>query len=78
MVCFQKRLERIERLKEDPYYIFDKNEVEKPILPSASDVDSIPIVHLDDLIPVSPGAPYSTRAGVTVLLISLYYSTGTI
>ena len=62
----QKRRERIERLKDDPYYIFDKKELEKPILlPTFSDVDSIPIVHLDDLIvPVAPGASCSTRTGV--------------
>jgi len=59
----QKRQERIERLKDDPYYIFDKMEIEKP--PSSLDVDSIPIVRLDDLMPVAPGASHSTRTFVT-------------
>src|SRR5882757_8190896 len=45
--CSQKRRERIERLKDDPYYIFDKKELEKPTLSTPSDVDSIPIVRLD-------------------------------
>jgi len=48
----RKRLERIERLKDDPYYIFDK-ELEKPTASTSSDVDSIPIVRLDDLMPTS-------------------------
>jgi len=59
MVYFQKRRERIERLKDDPYYIFDK-EMEKPIPSTSSEIDSIPIIRLDDLIPVAPGALYPT------------------
>jgi len=50
----RKRLERIERLRDDPYYIFDKKEFEKPVASTSSDVDSIPIVRLDDLMPVAP------------------------
>ena len=73
----QKRLERIERLKDDPYYIFDKKEIEKPIQPASSDVDSIPIVRLDDLMPIAPSPPYSTRRDITALLISLHCSTST-
>ena len=54
MTYSQKRLERIERLKDDPYYIFDKKEIEKPIPSTSSDVDSIPIARLDDLMPIAP------------------------
>lgn len=73
----QKRQERIERLKDDPYYIFDKKEIEKPILSASSDVDSIPIVRLDDLMPVAPGASYFTHTHVGPWLISRYCSTST-
>ena len=69
MAYFQKRRERIERLKDDPYYIFDKKEIEKPTPPTSLDVDSIPIVRLDDLMPVAPGASHSTRTFVAALLI---------
>ncbi|KAF9786882.1 adaptin N terminal region-domain-containing protein [Thelephora terrestris] len=54
MINVQKRLERIERLKDDPYYIFDKKELEKPLASTSSDVDTIPIVHLGDLMPIAP------------------------
>ena len=73
---FQKRLERIERLKDDPYYIFDK-EIEKPVPSTSSDVDSIPIVRLDDLMPVAPGPLCSTHRDTVVLLTSLHCSTST-
>lgn len=73
----QKRLERIERLKDDPYYIFDKREIEKPIPPASSDVDSIPIVRLDDLMPIAPSPPYPTCRDITALLIFLHRSTST-
>lgn len=72
---FQKRLERIERLKDDPYYIFDKKEIEKPIPSASSDVDSIPIVRLDDLMPIAPGPSYYNCTDVTASLISLHCST---
>lgn len=67
----QKRRERIERLKDDPYYIFDKKEIDKPS--ASSDIDSIPIVRLDDLMPVAPGASASTD--VATLLIFPHCST---
>lgn len=70
-MCFQRRLERIERLKDDPYYIFDKKELEKPIASTSSDIDSIPIVHLDDLMPTTPGAQVSTRVVVLCPLLTL-------
>jgi len=77
MAYLQKRLERIERLKDDPYYIFDKGGIEKPTAFASSDVDSIPIVRLDDLMPIAPGTSRSTRTYVTVLTISLNFSTST-
>jgi len=73
---FQKRHERIERLKDDPYYIFDK-EIEKPIPSASSDVDSIPIVRLDDLMPIAPSPSYPNCTDVTALLISFPCSTCT-
>ena len=75
MTHLQKRQERIERLKDDPYYIFDKKEIEKP--PASLDVDSIPIVRLDDLMPAAPGVPHSTRTFVAASLIQLHCSTST-
>jgi AP-3 complex subunit delta-1 len=74
---FQKRLERIERLKDDPYYIFDKKELEKPIASTSSDIDSIPIVRLDDLMPIAPGAPYSARRCRHAYSFHLHCSTST-
>lgn len=76
ILYFQKRLERIERLKDDPYYIFDKKEIEKPI-PASSDVDSIPIIRLDDLMPIAPSPSYSTYRDITTLLILLHCSAST-
>jgi hypothetical protein len=73
----QKRLERIERLKDDPYYIFDKKVLEKPIASTSSDIDSIPIVHLDDLMLVAPGAPFCVHAEVSTFLTSLEHSAST-
>lgn len=67
----QKRLERIERLKDDPYYIFDKKELEKPIASTSSDVDSIPIVRLDDLMPVAPSKSFPTCTNVANSLLHL-------
>lgn len=77
MFYFQRRLERIERLKDDPYYIFDKKEIEKPIPPTSSDVDSIPIVRLDDLMPIAPSTSYCIRGDITALLTPLHCSTYT-
>lgn len=70
----QKRLERIERLKDDPYYIFDKKKLEKPIAFTSSDIDSIPVVRLDDLMPVAPGAPFFIHADVVTLLTHTHIS----
>ena len=76
-IYFQKRLERIERLKDDPYYIFDKEELEKPIASTSEEVDSIPIIRLDDLMPVAPGAPFCVCTDATTFLTSLGCSAST-
>jgi hypothetical protein len=76
MINVQKRLERIERLKDDPYYIFDKKELEKPLASTSSDVDTIPIVHLGDLMPIAPSEPLSICIRAGTLLTLLVYSTG--
>lgn len=47
---FQLKAERLERMKEDPYYITD----ERPTKTVIDDVDSIPVVRLDDLLPLQP------------------------
>ena len=73
----QKRLERIERLKDDPYYIFDRKELGEPIASTSSDIDSIPIVRLDDLMPVAPGAPFCIRADLAMFLTPLGCSAST-
>ncbi|KAI0050601.1 Ap3d1 protein [Auriscalpium vulgare] len=44
----QQRLARLERQREDPYYIGDKT----PSRPDQDDIDSIPVVHLDDMPPL--------------------------
>lgn len=75
--AFQKRLERIERLKDDPYYIFDKKKLEKPITSTSSDIDSIPIVRLDDLMPVAPGPPFCIHADTATFLTLLVCSAST-
>ncbi|THV06465.1 Ap3d1 protein [Dendrothele bispora CBS 962.96] len=43
----RRRAERLERLKDDPYYIMDKTP-SRPS-PAPEDVDSIPVVKLDDM-----------------------------
>jgi AP-3 complex subunit delta-1 len=48
----KRRLERMELRRHDPYYISDR----PYSVPSASDVDSIPVVHLDDLPPLPQGS----------------------
>ena len=42
----QRRAERLERMLDDPYYIVDTR---KPSRPPHEDVDSIPIVRLEDM-----------------------------
>lgn len=46
----QRRLERLERQRDDPYYLTD----ERPKSTSRVDVDSIPVVRLDMPL-LSPG-----------------------
>ena len=54
----QRKAERLERLREDPYYLMDDRPA--PRL-GAADVESIPVVRLDDLPPLaaSTGTPRS-------------------
>lgn len=47
---FQLKAERLERMREDPYYITD----ERPTRTAVDDLDSIPVVRLDDLLPPLP------------------------
>ncbi|KAI9570124.1 adaptin N terminal region-domain-containing protein [Boletus coccyginus] len=44
------KVERLERMREDPYYITD----ERPTRTAVDDIDSIPVVQLDDLPPPLP------------------------
>jgi AP-3 complex subunit delta-1 len=47
----QLKAERLERMRDDPYYIVDDPSSKPPPL----DVDSIPVVRLDDLPPMPKG-----------------------
>ncbi|KZP28905.1 Adaptor protein complex AP-3 delta subunit [Athelia psychrophila] len=47
------KAERLERMKDDPYYIMDDSMRNPP--PPAIDVDSIPVVRLDDMPPMPKG-----------------------
>jgi len=58
----QRRLERLERLRDDPYYLTD----DRPRSTSRIDVDSIPVVKLD--IPLLfPGQLYPNKLNDGVL-----------
>ncbi|KII93311.1 hypothetical protein PLICRDRAFT_672814 [Plicaturopsis crispa FD-325 SS-3] len=46
----RRKAERLERLRDDPYYIMD----DRPSKRVVDDVDSIPVVRLDDLPPFTP------------------------
>lgn len=54
----QRKAERLERLREDPYYLMDDR---PPPRLGAADIESIPVVKLDDLPPLGPstGTPRS-------------------
>ncbi|KAL4070486.1 adaptin N terminal region-domain-containing protein [Scleroderma citrinum] len=45
----RRKAERLERMRDDPYYITD----DRPPKPPGEDIDSIPIVRLDELPPLS-------------------------
>lgn len=54
----QRKAERLERIRDDPYYITDDH----PPKPPGEDIDSIPIVRLDELLPSSSkAAPVEPR-----------------
>ncbi|KAI9513115.1 adaptin N terminal region-domain-containing protein [Russula earlei] len=63
----KRRLERIEFRRHDPYYIADR----PSSAPSANDIDSIPVVRLDDLPPLSrveePQYPSLLRDSASVI-----------
>lgn len=48
-VVFQRKAERLERLRDDPFYLADDRPATKP---KVADLDSIPVVRLDDLPPL--------------------------
>lgn len=55
----QLKAERLERMKDDPYYIMDDS-MRKPQTP-AEDIDSIPVVRLDDMPPMPRGMKVMLR-----------------
>ncbi|KZT08745.1 Ap3d1 protein [Laetiporus sulphureus 93-53] len=48
-----RKAERLERLRDDPYYLIDDRP--SSTMPTVGDVESIPVVRLDDLPPISQG-----------------------
>jgi AP-3 complex subunit delta-1 len=55
---FQRRAERLERLRDDPYYLVDNRAATKRPPPrNTHDIDSIPIVRLDDM-PAFPNGTF--------------------
>ncbi|RDX42973.1 Adaptor protein complex AP-3 delta subunit [Lentinus brumalis] len=55
----RRKAERLERLRDDPYYLIDDRTA--PARLDASDLDSIPVVKLDDLPPLFQAATVSPR-----------------
>ncbi|KAH9932073.1 Ap3d1 protein [Epithele typhae] len=53
----RRKAERLERLRDDPYYLVDDRAPPTRLDsgPSAQDIDSIPVVRLDDLPPLAQG-----------------------
>ncbi|KAI0778814.1 Ap3d1 protein [Trametes elegans] len=49
----RRRAERLERLRDDPYYLIDDRPSSTAVSLNAADVDQIPVVKLDDLPPLS-------------------------
>lgn len=50
----QRKAERLERLRDDPYYLMDdRPSSTRSASMNAADVDAIPVVRLDDLPPLS-------------------------
>ncbi|RXW22674.1 hypothetical protein EST38_g3183 [Candolleomyces aberdarensis] len=58
----RRKAERLNQLKDDPYYIMD----DRPKLSQVEDVDSIPVVRLDDVPAPSPGMPLDRFNPTTV------------
>ena len=51
VLIIQRKAERLSQLRDDPYYIMD----DRPKISQVVDVDSIPVVRLDDVPAPSPG-----------------------
>ncbi|KAI0652531.1 Ap3d1 protein [Trametes meyenii] len=49
----RRKAERLERLRDDPYYLIDDRPSSRTASLNAADVDAIPVVRLDDLPPLS-------------------------
>ncbi|KAJ2923145.1 hypothetical protein H1R20_g13948, partial [Candolleomyces eurysporus] len=58
----RRKAERLNQLKDDPYYIMD----DRPKISQVEDVDSIPVVRLDDVPAPSPGMPLDRSNPTTV------------
>ena len=56
----QRKAERLERLRDDPYYLMD-DRPPPTRLTSSEDVDTIPVVRLDDLPPLAAQGTYPRR-----------------
>ncbi|KAJ3755997.1 adaptin N terminal region-domain-containing protein [Lentinula raphanica] len=65
----RRRAERLERQRDDPYYIMDKNP-SKPVQSTYEDVDSIPVVKLDGM----PALPAPTDSRLPSLRTTSYQS----
>ncbi|KAI0640096.1 Ap3d1 protein [Trametes polyzona] len=54
----RRKAERLERLRDDPYYIIDdRPPATRQVSLNAAEVDAIPVVKLDDLPPLSQATP---------------------
>lgn len=51
LTIMQKRAERLARQRDDPYYLTDR--LARPLASTTHQVDAIPIVRLDDLLPLA-------------------------
>lgn len=51
LISTQKRAERLARQRDDPYYITDRPS--KPLASTSHQIDTIPIIRLDDLPSIS-------------------------
>jgi AP-3 complex subunit delta-1 len=59
----QLKAERLERMRDDPYYIMDDRSPKPP----AEDIDSIPVIRLDGPLPLPKGTYFPTHMSETYL-----------